>query len=221
MKNMTAKECKNINDHPLDFDLFWDLIAVAVPALDGKLKAIKPKFLKSKEQPIGFPDTPEWHAFMAVMRECLQRFPCKQPCECHYSDSDAARQKANRRLQSGKGAQTAERFMARYMGVWHTYSTGLLKEYDRSKKSPTKSSFRRPCSLPPRFRRCAATGPSSQSNSSPTSASAKRDSGEPRKKTRKMLGQSGLPRAKANPAPESLRLEPIAEKTEDTRQGAF
>ena len=140
-KALTAKECKDINDNPLDFDLFWDLIKIAKPAMDGKAKVIKPKFIKSKTQPIGFPDTPEWHAFIVVLRECLRRFPCKHACGCDGSNSAASVQKANRYLLTQKGARTAERFFVRYFGALHAYGAGVLKEFDTTKKNSRSISF--------------------------------------------------------------------------------
>lgn len=132
---MTAKECKDINDNPIDFELFWDLIKVAKPAMDGKVKAINPKFLQSKTQSIGFPDTPDWHAFMAVIRECLRRFPSKRAGNCQGSASDAAVEKANHLLMKEKGPRIAERFFIRYMGALHAYNAGVLKEFDTTKKN--------------------------------------------------------------------------------------
>ena len=140
-KALTAKECKDINDNPVDFDLFFDLIEVAKPAMDGKAKVIKPKFIKSKTQPIGFPDTPEWHAFVAVIRECLRRFPCEHACGCDGSNSAASVQKANRYLLTQKGARTAERFFVRYFGALHAYGAGVLKEFDTTKKNSRSISF--------------------------------------------------------------------------------
>jgi len=140
-KALTAKACKDINDNPLDFDLFWDLIKVAKPAMDRKVKVINPKFIKSKKQPIGFPDTPEWHAFVAVIRECLRRFPCKHACNCHGSDRAASVQKTNRHLADEKGPRIAERFFVRYLGALSAYGAGVLKEFDTTKKNSRSISF--------------------------------------------------------------------------------
>lgn len=140
-KALTAKECKDINDNPVDFDLFWDLIKVAKPAMDGKVKVIQSKFIKSKKQPIGFPDTPEWHAFIAVIQECLRRFPCEHACNCHGSDRDASVQKPNRNFVNEKGPRIAERFFVRYLGALYAYSAGVLKEFDTTKKNSRSISF--------------------------------------------------------------------------------
>ena len=140
-KALTAKACKDINDNPVDFDLFWDLIKVARPAMDGKVKVIDPKFIQSKTQPIGFPDTPEWHAFVAVIRECLRRFPSEHADNCQGSDRAAAVQKANRHLVDETGARIAERFFVRYLGALHAYNAGVLKEFDYTKKNSPNVSF--------------------------------------------------------------------------------
>ena len=138
---MTAKECQALNDNPIDFALFWDLIKVAKPAMDGKVKVIDPKFLMSKKQPIGFPDEPEWHAFIAVIRECMRRFPCKHASNCQDATSAAALEKANRLIAAGKGPRLAEQFFVRYLGALHAYKEGLLKEFDTTKKNARNISF--------------------------------------------------------------------------------
>jgi len=135
MKNLSAKECKAINDNPIDFDLFWDLIGIAVEPLDGKRRVINPKFLQSAKQPIGFPDTPECHAWCAVFKECHKRIiGDKTADKTQRCQSEPASLKVGEMSPECKEAgQLTDRFMVRYLAIWKAFSAGLLKEFDTSK----------------------------------------------------------------------------------------
>ena len=143
MKNLSAKECKTINDNPIDFDLFWDLLGIAAEALNGKRQKINPKFLQSAKQPKGIPDTPECHAWIAVFKECHKRIGEKTDEETQRCQPEPASLPIGQMSPECKEAgELTDRFMVRYMAVWHAFSAGLLKEFDTSKDSSSHVSVR-------------------------------------------------------------------------------
>jgi len=133
MKNLSPQDCKDINDHPFDFGLYLDLTLVAAAALNGKTKVICRKFIQSKEQPWGIPDTPESEAWFAVFREYHGRFGVAKdgswPCA-------KAAPRRDRRLPAccREAGKMTDRFMGRYQGVYKTYLAGGLKDMYKSRK---------------------------------------------------------------------------------------
>ena len=143
MENLSAKECKAINDNPIDFDLFWELIGIAAEALNGKRQRINPKFIQSAKQSKGIPDTPESHAWIAVFKECRKRIGDKTDAETQRCPSEPASLPVGQLSPECKEAgQMADRFMVRYMAIWRAFSAGLLKEFDTSTDSTSHVSVR-------------------------------------------------------------------------------
>lgn len=143
MKNLSAKECKAINDNPFEFDLFWDLLGPAAEALSGKRLKINPKYLQSANQPHGIPDTPEWHAWLAVFKVCLKRLGATTGDETQSCPAAPASVPGGEMPPEFREAgELTDRFMVRYMAIWKAFTAGLLKEFDISTDNTKHVSLR-------------------------------------------------------------------------------